>query len=276
MKRKLFLIASILSILLTSCTSTYFYSTLQSTNHDVEKVNNGDFLFENDSLWIAHCFKGEDAPIQITIFNKLNVPLYVDWSRSALILNQVAYSYAGSETTLTTTSRSDTYHSPYWGTSTTYTDSDINIRLPESVNVIPPQTMVSRSTLRLAAQFDEIDKNEYTKGKLALTDGTIGQMGRIKYEFDNTPLRFGSYVSVYTQPEKLQSYTTNFYVTHLIKTKASPKLLPSDMAERGDTFYQQKRPNNTGWEIFGVAALTAGAVAIDVMVHKDDHHHHHY
>lgn len=95
MKKIMTLMLIFVCVLITSsCTSTYFYSSLNVMEEEVVKVDNGDFLFENDSLWIAHCFKGEDAPIQITIFNKLDVPLYVDWSRSALILNNTPYPYS--------------------------------------------------------------------------------------------------------------------------------------------------------------------------------------
>lgn len=268
------ILASAATLLSTSCTSTYFYSTLETTSYNVEKVENGDFLYENDSLWIAHCFKGEDAPIQITIFNKMNIPLYVDWSKSALILGNVAHSYAGEQTQISSSSESTTYHNPYWGTSHTYTNTDASIQSPQYVNVIPPQTMITKNALRLSAQFDEIKKNEYSKGKLVDKDGMIANIGRITYNLDNSPLKFGSYISIYAKPDEIHSYTTNFYVTNLIKTKVSPKSLPADMAERGDTFYQHKRPNNTGWEILGATAIVAGAVAVEVMVHKDDNCYH--
>ena len=68
-----------------SCQSTYFFSSLKTTDRYMEKVENGDFLLENDSLWIAYCFKGENAPIRITVFNKMTKPLYVDWAQSALV-----------------------------------------------------------------------------------------------------------------------------------------------------------------------------------------------
>lgn len=270
--RKLTLTLAILAMMMSSCSSTYFYSTLETTNYDVEKIDNGDFLFENDSLWIAHCFKGEDAPIQITVFNKLDVPLYVDWNRSALILNNVAHSYVTGETQVYTSTESTTYNYG-WGVSDTRGSSESTVVTPKHVDMIPPHTMVSKSTLRLAAQFDEINKNKYTKGKLGTTDGTMATIERIKFEQTNTPLRFGSYVSVYTKPEDLKGFRMDFYATHLIKTKAKPSVLPNDMADRGDTFYQRKRPDNTGWKIFGVTALVAGSIAVDVLVYDDNHYH---
>lgn len=267
--KKLALTLASITLIMSSCTSTYFYSTLETTNYDVEKVENGDFLYENDSLWIAHCFKGEDAPIQITVFNKLNVPLYVDWNKSALILNDVAHSYITGDTQIISTTESTTYNY-HWGVSDTRSTTQGTMITPKNVSMIPPKTMVTQSTLRLAAQFDEIAKNKYTKGKLGTKDGMVVNIDRIKFEKNDTPVRFGSYVSVYTKPEDLRGYRMDFYVTHLIKTKATPNNLPNDMADRGDTFYQQKRPNNTGWEILGVTAIVAGTVAIDVLVNKDD------
>lgn len=268
--KKLALTLASMALMMSSCSSTYFYSTLETTNYDVEKVENGDFLYENDSLWIAHCFKGEDAPIQITVFNKLDVPLYVDWNRSALILNNVAHSYVTGNTQIISSTESTTYHYP-WGTSDTRSTTQGTMITPKNVSMIPPQTMITEKTLRLAAQFDEIAKNKYTKGKLGTKDGMVAPIDRIKFEQDNTPVRFGSYVSVYTKPEDLTGYRMDFYVTNLIKTKVSPNDLPNDMADRGDTFYQHIRPNNTGWEILAGTAIMAGAVAVEVLVHKEEY-----
>lgn len=258
---------------LSSCTSTYFYSTLKTTNLDVEKVENGDFLYENDSLWIAYCFKGEDAPIQITIFNKLDTPLYVNWQKSSLILNGVSHPYSDGKITVSTTSEGTSYPDIFFkNVHHNYSNTNTTVQLPKHISFIPPQTMVSHSTLRLSAQFDEIEGSKYKNAKLVTAHGETTNIKRIGYELQDTPLRFGSYLTLYTTPDKEQAYRIGFYVNNLIKTKVKPSLLPSDMAERGDTFYQHKRPNNTGWEILAGSVIVAGTVAIDVWANKDDRH----
>lgn len=256
-----------IALSLSSCTSTYYYSTLNTTNSDVEKVENGDFLFENDSLWIAYCFKGEDAPIQITVFNKLDIPLFVNWQQSSLIINNVAYPYSDGQVNFVGNANGVT--DEMYGQHQTYSNIEINGQLPRHISFIPPQAMVSYSTLRLAARFDHIKNKEYIKGLMLTTQDETVEIKRISYDLQNTPLRFESYLTVYSKPEKAQAYRTDFYINNLIKTKIKPQHLPSEMAERGDTFYQQKRPDNTGWEILGGAVLFTGSVAIDVLVNKN-------
>ena len=58
-----------------------------------EKNERGDFVQENDTVRISYRFWGENAPVTITIYNKLDEPLYVDWGRSALIIDDVATTY---------------------------------------------------------------------------------------------------------------------------------------------------------------------------------------
>ncbi len=56
-------------------------------------MREGDFVQENDTVRISYRFWGENAPVTITIYNKLDEPLYVDWGRSALIIDDVATTY---------------------------------------------------------------------------------------------------------------------------------------------------------------------------------------
>lgn len=274
MKKGIINILLVASILITpSCTATYFYSTLNVEEPNVEKVDNGDFFFENDSVWIAHSFKGEDAPILISVYNKLDVPMYVDWSKSALILDGIAYPYATSKAHQSGVGESVTY-----GDITAYTQTIYNgtIDLPKHIDFIPPKTRVVHQGLRLAAKFDEISDSKYNKVKMVDSKNQLNNVKRIKFDYTNSPLHFGSYITVFTAPGKLQAYRSNFYVTHLIKTKISPGDLPNDMAERGDTFYQCIRPDNSGWYVLGTVGLVVGATAVDILIHKDDDYYYHH
>lgn len=271
MKEIVFTTLSAILLSLSSCTSTYYYSILNTTNTNVDKVENGDFLYENDSLWIAYCFKGEDAPIQITVFNKLDIPIFVNWQHSALILNGTSYPYSEGKITYTGSAEGVSYQNPIMrGVHHTYSDTQGSIELPKHVSFIAPQTMVSHSTLRLAARFDEIENDKYKNAKLVTNKNEAENIKRIDYDLQNSPLIFGSYLTIYTKIDEAKGYRTDFFVKSLIKTKVAPNLLPFEMADRGDTFYQHIRPNNSGWELLGVTALAAGVVAIDVWVNKDN------
>ena len=79
-------------MLFSSC-STYYYSTLSSSEGVAEKDDFGDFVYENDSVKVVYSFFGYNLPIHITVINNSDQPLYVDWQRSALIIDDVATNY---------------------------------------------------------------------------------------------------------------------------------------------------------------------------------------
>ena len=63
---------------MTSCKSSVQVYETKSTNTSVE---NGLSVYENDSLKITYSFWAENGLITFAIYNKLNVPLYVDWKK---------------------------------------------------------------------------------------------------------------------------------------------------------------------------------------------------
>ena len=93
MRNLLYLFVFAALLLGLSACSSYYYSMLNSNDPVGEKNERGDFVQENDTVRISYRFWGENAPVTITIYNKLDEPLYVDWGRSALIIDDVATTY---------------------------------------------------------------------------------------------------------------------------------------------------------------------------------------
>ncbi|HEX8607086.1 MAG TPA: hypothetical protein VF679_00445, partial [Pedobacter sp.] len=54
---------------ITSC-SKYYISTLSSTNA-LKDERTGQFNIENDSVQVTYSFAGQNAPVKITVKNKL-------------------------------------------------------------------------------------------------------------------------------------------------------------------------------------------------------------
>ncbi|MFT4221536.1 hypothetical protein [Dysgonomonas sp.] len=240
----------------TSCSSTYFFATLDTSNEYVEKVENGDFLLETDSLWIAYCFKGENAPVQITAFNKTDKPLYIDWSRSALIIDNMAITYVGEKLN----------YSEEWFNSESVSGRNVSVAVSDNITFIPPQSMVSEIPLYLSSNFEQIDKKDYRNAYIGNRFSQSMPVKRIDFEESATPLKFRSYLTIYAQPEKPMVFTQDFYLKNLIKTSGlHPNDLANNMADRGDFFYTIKPANNsilyTTLAIIGVTGLViVGAV----------------
>ena len=72
-------------ILLSGC-AQYQYVFIDSHLNQNDKK---EFIKENDTVMVKYTFSGENMPITITIYNKLQQPLYIDWERSAVIINNV-------------------------------------------------------------------------------------------------------------------------------------------------------------------------------------------
>jgi hypothetical protein len=255
----------LVTLLLTSCSSTFYYSTLNTKNEYVEKVENGDFLIETDSLWIAHCFKGANAPVQITIFNKLNEPLYVDWQQSALIIDGSAYSYAGNSVTFQGRNSSDNYNTGDGTYTYSFGNFDGEVKMPTHTSFIPPQTMISEIPLHLDPNFKQLDKNIYRSSNIGDKDNQASSAKRADFDEENSPLRFTSYLTLYAKPEKPMVFSQDFYLSNLIKTGLKPNRLAGNMIDRGDFFYiEQQANNNALYTTLGIAAL-GGLLVVGIL-----------
>jgi hypothetical protein len=225
--------------LLSAC-STYQMNTLGSTNtiHD-EKT--GEFKTENDSVKITYSFAGHNVPIRVTIYNKLNEPAYVDWERSAFILNEKSINYADD---VLQVNGAISGSSVGLGKGIRYSDASIDaqVTLPKNVAFIPPHSQISKTITKIdSKEFRYIADTLFTKSKLPSSFG--GQQLNVKiakFEKTNSPLFFKSYLTVYTLNNnipKLTAYQNDFYVSEAIRSPMGPDHFADLGQGRGDFFY---------------------------------------
>lgn len=250
------LLCVFLIFLFTSCSSTFYYSTLNTANEYVKKVDNGDFLIETDSLWIAYCFKGENAPMQITIFNKLDEPLFVDWEHSALIIDSIPYPYTGAEAML--------YESDSLSTKSDYIHAIENgdIEMSENISTIPPNTMLSNIPLYLNPNLSKLDKKLFKNGSMSDKYGDTKKIDRADFDEQNSPFKFKSLLTIYAREGNAMQFEQDFFLTNQIKTKGiKPTNILDALTERGDIFYSIDEANNSAlYNILGGAAIAGFAV----------------
>jgi hypothetical protein len=65
--------------------------TEQSSNN--LKVINDNYVFENDTIKVTYSFWAEDGVMAFIIENKLDIPIYIDWKKSAFISTKNKFSY---------------------------------------------------------------------------------------------------------------------------------------------------------------------------------------
>src|ERR1700754_91777 len=234
--KKLLIIPVAAMALLSSC-STYQMSTLSSTNttHD-EKT--GVFKLENDSVKILYSFSGKNAPIQLSIYNKLNEPMYVDWERSALIVDDKSSSYADDPIQI-----SGDVSGVSTGRNLRFTDASISAQatLPKNVGFLPPHSQLSKTMVKINDRsFQPIPDSLFTKTKFP-SFGAVQVIGKVaKFSKDNSPLCLRSYLTVYTLRNNIPqfvAYQNDFYVSEVIKSNLGPENFENFQGSRGDSFY---------------------------------------
>src|SRR5882757_6537385 len=72
-----------------SCVS-YQYVTLGSP--EVSKNDKKTFSWENDTLRLDYDYSGRGGPFWISVYNKTDKPLYINWKKSAIIKGTYANS----------------------------------------------------------------------------------------------------------------------------------------------------------------------------------------
>lgn len=80
----------LLGLFCASCTFKIQVVTLRGSNL---KPTNEGLVLDNDTLTLRYSFASERGLMNITLVNKLNRPLYVDWQRSSFITGKKTFTY---------------------------------------------------------------------------------------------------------------------------------------------------------------------------------------
>lgn len=232
-----------LALLFSSCSSTYYLTTLNTEDTQLRKIKDGYFFSENDSLAIVYSFNGEGAPITITISNKLDQMLHVDWQKSSIVLNDEAFNYAGGEIK---------FNGKTSGTGIAYSNwllgnqhqsykakTEGTFKYPINLTTIPPKSKVINTPLSLdKITFEDINKDKYHNFLMQNKDNKTIKVDRIDFSVQDTPLHIKSYLTMYYKESEPFIIKQDFYVENIMKTKSlSPQNLPEEVAQRGDVFY---------------------------------------
>ncbi len=241
--------------MLASC-STYQVNVLSSTN-TIKDDKTGVFNFENDSVKITYSFYGNNAPVSIQVFNKLDKPLYVDWQRSAAIIGDDAVSYMPNQVNISGNYSGQTYswqnrpRSLAGNYSSTSGSISAVADLPKNTTFLPPHSQASNVPILLTKDRFNLPDSGYRKEKVNLFTGDFSTRTEIlvaDFVKDNSPLKFKSYLTLYTQDGNLvkpMAYQHEFYVSKIVNTTTEPFYLSEFQFKRGDFFLNTKIPQTT-------------------------------
>lgn len=162
MKRYLSYLALMVFLFGTTSCSKYYYSTVNSNAANILRNDMGDFVEEDDSVSIVYSFFGEDLPIHITVYNKTDQPMFVDWRQSALVVEDEASTYISKDMQVRGGAYGKTYSYkdyllPGSIGSETYGEYDDDLCIPAYVTFIPPHSRIGHIPITLANfSFDKI------------------------------------------------------------------------------------------------------------------------
>ena len=137
-------------IIIHSCSggSVYQLYRLQGVGDEIHSDNDFKVLcFENDTLRICYSFWSENGKIYFEVFNKMDVDIYIDLSRSGLIYDSTRIPYWENVSTTTENAIHQSTHRSYFspntniiiGSSTTLVKSKKTNYVPEKVIFLPPK-----------------------------------------------------------------------------------------------------------------------------------------
>ncbi|MGV3706502.1 MAG: hypothetical protein ACO1NU_14100 [Arcticibacter sp.] len=257
------LLSGILLFSLSSC-STYYINTLSSTNMAKDETT-GDFEFENDSLKISYRFAGEDAPVKVKVYNKLSTPVFVDWTKSALVFDGQAKGFIPEEIKFKGDISTSAWRDGNWSSA----ESTIrgSVQNQKSTSFIPPASGME-TTIKSFEEgtfgalpesvFNEVDFFSTLQGDLKVKVG--------RFDRSNSPMIFRTYLTLYTQDGQKNntfSFDREFYVSKSVKTTGKPYTILEYNRDAGDVFYTSKL-TGYGKTVMGVgvAAAVVGAAAL--------------
>ncbi|MFD0795576.1 hypothetical protein ACFQZX_18280 [Mucilaginibacter litoreus] len=270
--RKLLLAALACCALFSSC-KTYQLNVVSSVDKTPD-AQTGDYQFDNDTVRITYSFYGENAPVSISIYNKLNQPLYVDWQKSALIIGDRATSYATNSVVFNgdINTASYKYRNTYNNgitTNPTYTTGTINgtADLPKTTTFLPPHAESNNTGIYLTKGFLQIPDNEFLKTRMRSADATSDHLISVKsanFTPTCTPLAFRSYITMYTLVDNKPVpvvHEQHFFISRSIKTSRNPNTLTDYSRQRGDYFINSKASGASN-----AIGIAAGAIAVGAFV----------
>lgn len=210
--------------LLTSCAPTIQVVTLRGSN--VQPTTEG-LVLDNDTLTLRYSFASERGLMNVSLVNKLNQPLYVDWKRSSFIIGQKKIDYWTDVATVNLAGSTTAYR---YGK---YTSGTVNLNgslsKEDAVRFIPPKTKVSRR------QFIVLP---YGRPRLSVNPAVVQEQDRHNpkrrklipvsiygYSANESPFRFRNYLTLSTDKDFRDEFhiDTQFWASDI-------RIMPKDQS----------------------------------------------
>lgn len=221
--RLLYLALILLAV--SSCSTTYQYVTLNSP--EVPKNDKKEFSFENDSMRLTYNFHGEGGPVAMTVFNKMDKPLFVNWKRSFLIQDGQAVCLFSNRVEVNGVIEAYSFRGVFPGTRATAGNLYASFDLPEGMDMIPPGSYITKSLRALVRPAPVYNTKfmERTQPERATDYGGVSySYKRYSFEPSASPLQFKSYLTFVAGADPQEfAVSHSFYAQEVYLSGAGPE-----------------------------------------------------
>jgi hypothetical protein len=255
---------AVMALLIGSCT-TYQYTTVSSSTLSMNDLQ--EFEFVNDSVRIIYNFNGQNAPVNITVENKLRVPIFIDWHNSSLILNGRSVSYVPIQINIEGTTEAASYGSRGSSYGSVSGNLSAVASLPPSVDFVPPYSYLTRNTIVITNRFnDDVPVEAYQKVRYTVTEGYSIPVKAAVFTEGSSPLRFRSYISlaIGNRDAFPIAYEHSFFVSQLIRSNQGPGTIWANGIHRGNQYFVRKEGSGGGVGTL-VGGLLGGVLVVAAM-----------
>lgn len=256
-------------LLICSSCALHQYATVESS---LNQVPDGTYLFENDSFRIRYSFKGNQCPLNISVFNKLSVPLYVDWRKSSVIIKQQRFPLWIDQAEINAYTQGTTIQWTQWTNSisttagsTTNSVTTGTITRPESSSFIPPDSYIAMTPVKLRQEVFKLDRKKATRTVINSSAAIAASGYAYEFEKEDSPLAFKSFLVLSTDERFLspQYITHDFWVSDIMESQITPKTYPVS-----ENQFITRKTSDGGTTAVAIISVT-GIIAIMAVLAKD-------
>jgi hypothetical protein len=232
------LILSLLIVLVFGSCSSYEYLTLSSPQ--IPKNDKKEFSWENDTMKLVYNFHGEGGPMSVTIYNKTEKPLFVNWKKSALIRDGHSTSLFNSSVQVTGELSTTAIPLRSKVATASYSSLSASFDLPQGMELIPPASDIKKGLFAVQDEAVLNAQNKDTAHSEKITDayGVVARFKRFSFEEAQSPLQFRSYLTFVLGNDNSPEFSVqhSFYAKEVLLSSDDPEYF-SLYRQGGDNLY---------------------------------------
>ena len=215
----------LISLMLSGCVYFFNAQVYSVTGLNLNEKDNS-WVFENEKVKITYDFWAQDGTMSFEIYNKLEMPIYIDWKNSSFIFNGNKKDYWIEQTNSLSSSSFIGMNTRLFGnmsnstiqkSNSTSTATSVKI---ERISFLPPRAKLN------FAQFKLLNSVYYTlQSPMIIKEKSIVTPKRLAIKYVqpftiyNTPLSFRNYLA-FTMTENSKDYfyiDNEFYLSKVIE-----------------------------------------------------------